>query len=367
MKILKTILPPLAPFVVITATIEVLVRGGLVKSYILPAPSAVLKAVVENRERLAQAMLKTSGSALLGFALSTLAGIAIAVLLSSSRWIERAFYPYAVFFQTVPIIAIAPLLVIWFGYGTQTVVASAFVVSIFPVIANTLTGILSTDPALIDLFRLYGATSVVTLFKLRFPAALPQILTGLRVAAGLAVIGAIVGEFIGGGGLGSMVDVARTQQRIDLVFAAVLLASVLGLALFGLINLIGRLTLGAGTPPSNNHVSGRLSFRIKPAQREVERSSLPYQSRKNITAARIVLVDGLLEPIRRHVEFPEHPVINGQASRSAGRIARLESSEQFSGPARIPGAHQQSGERSDHYGVARVKCVGCLTVLGVVW
>ncbi len=243
MKALKAILPPLVPLVVITTTIEVLVRSGVVKSYILPAPSAVFKAVVDNREQLAQAMLKTSGSALLGFALSTLAGIAIAVLLSSSRWIERAFYPYAVFFQTVPVIAIAPLLVIWFGYGMRTVIASAFVVSIFPVIANTLTGILSTDPALIDLFRLYRATSMVTLFKLRFPAALPQILTGLRVAAGLAVIGAIVGEFIGGGGLGAVVDVARTQQRIDLVFAAVLLASVLGLALFGLINLISRLTL----------------------------------------------------------------------------------------------------------------------------
>jgi NitT/TauT family transport system permease protein len=125
----------------------------------------------------------------------------------------------------------------------RTVIASAFVVSIFPVIANTLTGILSTDPALRDLFRLYGASTRVTLFKLRFPVALPQILTGLRVAAGLAVIGAIVGEFIGGEGLGSVVDVARTQQRIDKVFAAVLLASVLGLALFGLINLISYLAL----------------------------------------------------------------------------------------------------------------------------
>ena len=112
---------------------------------------------------------------------------------------QRAFYPYAVFFQTVPIIAIAPLLVIWFGYGMQTVIASAFVVSIFPVIANTLTGILSTDPALARSVPALRGLTRVTLFKLRFPAALPQILTGLRVAAGLAVIGAIVGEFIGGG------------------------------------------------------------------------------------------------------------------------------------------------------------------------
>lgn len=243
MKTLRAILPPLIPFVAITAAMEFLVRQGFIRSYLLPAPSAVFLAIWEDWGELGQATLATSASALAGFALSTLTGIAAAVLLSSSRWVQRAFYPYAVFFQTVPVIAIAPLLVIWFGYGMQTVIASAFVVSIFPVIANTLTGILSTDPALRDLFRLYGATPAMTLFKLRFPAALPQIFTGLRVAAGLAVIGAIVGEFIGGGGLGSVVDVARTQQRVDKVFAAVLLASLLGLALFGLINLISQLTL----------------------------------------------------------------------------------------------------------------------------
>ena len=125
----------------------------------------------------------------------------------------------------------------------RTVIASAFVVSIFPVIANTLTGILSTDPALRDLFRLYDASTFDTLIKLRFPSALPQILTGLRISSGLAVIGAIVGEFIGGDGIGSVIDVARTQQRVDKVFAAVLMASLLGLALFGIINLVSYLTL----------------------------------------------------------------------------------------------------------------------------
>jgi NitT/TauT family transport system permease protein len=240
---LKKLLPPLIPFVVVTLALEWMVRAGIVAGYLVPAPSAVFRALLDNRDELAAAMAKTSTGALVGFALSTLSGIVIAVLLSSSRAIQRSFYPYAVFFQTVPIIAIAPLLVIWFGYGMKTVIASAFIVSIFPVIANTLQGLLSTDPALRDLFRLYGASAAVTLVKLRFPAALPQILTGLRVASGLAVIGAIVGEFIGGAGLGSVVDVARTQQRVDKVFAAVLLASVLGLALFGLINLISAVTL----------------------------------------------------------------------------------------------------------------------------
>jgi len=239
----KSAIPALIPLVVLTASVEVAVRAGWVHSYLVPAPSEVFSAMIDNRDELFSAVASTSASALAGFVLSTVAGIAIAVFLSSSRAIQRAFYPYAVFFQTVPIIAIAPLLVIWFGYGMRTVVASAFVVSIFPVIANTLTGILSTEPPLRDLFRLYGASTWTTLIKLRFPSALPQILTGLRVAAGLAVIGAIVGEFIGGQGLGSVVDVARTQQRVDKVFAAVLLASVLGLALFGLINLVSYLTL----------------------------------------------------------------------------------------------------------------------------
>ena len=239
----KNLLPPLIPFVALILAIEFLVREGFVRPYLVPAQSAVFLAMFSSRVELAQAMLSTAEGAMAGFAMSALTGVAIAVLLSSSAGVQRAFYPYAVFFQTVPLIAIAPLLVIWFGFGIQTVIASAFVASVFPVIANTLTGILSTDLALRDLFRLYGATPLVTLFKLRLPAALPQIFTGLRVSAGLAVIGAIVGEFIAGGGLGSVVDIARTQQRIDKVFAAVLLASVLGLTLFGSINLVSHLTL----------------------------------------------------------------------------------------------------------------------------
>ena len=199
--------------------------------------------MIDSRVELLQALFATSAGSLAGFAMSALTGIAIAVLLSSSRGVQRAFYPYAIFFQTVPLIAVAPLLVIWFGFGIQTVIASAFVASVFPVIANTLSGILSTDPPLRDLFRLYGASPLVTLFKLRFPRRCRRCLPDFAYPPGLAVIGAIVGEFIAGGGLGSVVDIARTQQRIDKVFAAVLLASLLGLALFGLINLLSHLTL----------------------------------------------------------------------------------------------------------------------------
>src|SRR5437660_3990669 len=242
---LRAALPALIPFVAVTLILELVVRDGLLKSSLLPAPSAVLTAMIESRQELTTAMWKTSSSALLGFALSTLAGISIAVLLSSSPTIRRAFYPYAVFFQTVPIISIAPLLVIWFGFGRPTVIASAAIVSVFPIIASTLLGLKSTEPALIDLFKLYSATRRQTLWMLKIPFALPQIFSGLRIASGLAVVGAIVGEFIGGGGLGSVVDSARTQQRIDRVFAAVLISSLLGVVLVGAVNLVSSLSLGS--------------------------------------------------------------------------------------------------------------------------
>src|SRR5262249_10503561 len=140
----------------------------------------------------------TARVALIGFAASVIVGVTLAVLFSSARLIERAFYPYTIFFQTVPIVAIAPLLIMWYDAGDTSVTICAFVVSVFPVIANALTGLLSVDPALRDLFRLYGAGKLATLWKLKLPSALPNIFTGMRIAAGLAVIGTIVGEFLTG-------------------------------------------------------------------------------------------------------------------------------------------------------------------------
>jgi NitT/TauT family transport system permease protein len=198
--------------------------------------------LTEYRDLLA-AFLETTTGALAGLVLSFCMGTLFAFGLSMSEFLRRAFLPYAIFFQTVPVIAIAPLLVIWFGFGMPTVIASAFIVSIFPIIASTLLGLQSTDPALLDLFRLYSASRFDYLFRLRVPFAMPYVFSGLRTASGLAVIGAVVGEFIGGGGLGSMVDVARTQQRVDQVFAAVLMTSLLGLALVALVNLFAHLVL----------------------------------------------------------------------------------------------------------------------------
>jgi NitT/TauT family transport system permease protein len=240
--LLRTVLPPLVPLVAVTLLLEIAVRQQWVRAFLVPAPTTVARTLWDEAPQFRALALETTTASLAGFALSIAVGISIAVALSSANWIQRAFYPYAVFFQTVPIIAIAPLLVIWLDFE-RTVRASAFIVSVFPVIANTLSGLLSTDPALRDLFKLYGAGRMSTLWKLRLPYALPSILTGLRVAAGLAVVGAIVGEFITGAGIGGDIIVARQQQRVDRVFADLLLSALLGIALFALINLTSRLTL----------------------------------------------------------------------------------------------------------------------------
>lgn len=242
-RTLGTIFPPILVFVVVAAAAEGAVRGGWVADYLVPRPTQVLASIRDNFRELMLAMWSTAWASGVGFALSAAVGVMIAIVLSSGGWVQRALYPYAVFFQTVPIVAIAPLLVIWFGLDADAVVASSFIVSVFPVIANTLTGLRSTDPALRELFQLYGAGRLSTLLKLRVPFAMPSVFTGFRVAAGLAVIGTIVGEFIVGTGLGGLISVSRQQQKVDKVFATLLLSSLLGIALFTAVNLAGKLVM----------------------------------------------------------------------------------------------------------------------------
>jgi len=247
-RVLRAILPPIAVLILSMLVAELVIRMLKIPPYLLPKPSAVCQAIVKGRDELLGSLLTTTRAALIGFAASVVVGVIVALLLSTSKLVQRAFYPYTVFFQTVPIVAIAPLLVIWFGAGLKSVATCAFIVSVFPVIANTLSGLLSTDPALRDMFRLYGASGIATLWKLKLPSALPNIYTGMRIAAGLAVIGTIVGEFVAGlleenPGLGILVVEAKKIGRTDLVFAAVLAASLLGLLMLAAVNLAGYLTL----------------------------------------------------------------------------------------------------------------------------
>jgi len=217
------------------------------QDFMVPSPVAIAESGIANASMLGRAMWTTAQGAGAGFLASIVVGIAVGALLSSHRVIERAVYPFTVFLQTVPLVAIAPLLVLWFQPGFYSVAVSAFIVSVFPVIANTLLGMRSVDPALADLFRIYRASAVARLWKLKLPSALPSIFTGLRVAAGLAVIGAIVGEFGAGTfdaqGLGIVILSAKRNFQTDLVFAAVVLSSVLGLAAFAIVNFFSYLML----------------------------------------------------------------------------------------------------------------------------
>lgn len=229
------LLPALIVIFCLTGIVEWIVRAGLIPSYLVPAPSQVFHSLLSDDIPFFPAMLETASSAFLGFFASAGLAILISFVLSLYPFLERAFLPIAVFFQTVPIIAIAPLLVIWFGFGAPTVRAAAAIVAFFPILANSLSGLSQTPFDSLELFRSWRARPLKTLLHLKIPQAIPQILTGLEVGIGLSVIGALVGEFVAGSGLGAVIDSARTQQRADVVFASVLLSTLVGLAFVSFI------------------------------------------------------------------------------------------------------------------------------------
>lgn len=229
---------PVLAAAVLIAFFELGAAAGFMNPALFPPPHEVLRTMLEMPDDFRRAFLETATSTVAGYLASCLLGILAAFLLSLSDALRRAVLPFAIFFQTVPIIAVAPLLVIYFGFGAGTVIASSLIVSIFPVLANTLIGLQSIDEGDLELFRLYRASRARTLFRLRLPRAYPAIYTGLKIAAGLSVIGTVAGEFVAGGGLGALIDSARTQQRIDVVFAALVLLSLLGLALIGALRAL---------------------------------------------------------------------------------------------------------------------------------
>jgi NitT/TauT family transport system permease protein len=211
---------------------------GLIANYLLPTPAQVLATMGELSGELFSAFISTSRAAATGFFGSFVFGLTLALILSSSRWLKSAILPFATFFQTVPIVAIAPLLVIWFGFGSPTVVAAAFIVSFFPMLANCLMGFSIKNFELEEMLQSLGANPSQRFVYLQIPLAMPSILSGLKISAGLSVVGALVGEFVAGGGLGGMIDSARTQQRVDLVFASLIISSLLGLFFVSLVDLL---------------------------------------------------------------------------------------------------------------------------------
>ncbi|MCA9128769.1 MAG: ABC transporter permease [Planctomycetales bacterium] len=214
---------------------------------ILPGPLRVAEVAWQERHTLAGGFLATGKAALLGLVSSVLIGYAIAIVFSQSRLVRSALYPYVIFMQTVPIVAIAPLLITWFGYGFKTVVIVSGIISLFPIVSNVTAGLISVDSNLKDLFALHSASRWQTLLKLRIPNSVSHLILGIRVSTGLAVIGAIVGEFfVGAGiagyeGLGSVMIVWQNRARTDALIGGILVSTLLGIVMLVGINGLARL------------------------------------------------------------------------------------------------------------------------------
>jgi NitT/TauT family transport system permease protein len=238
------------PIVVLLASValwDVVVRVYALPAYVLPGPVLVLSTVISDWTVLSSSLFVTIATTLQGFLLAALGGIGLAVLFNQSRVIEYSFYPYAVILQVTPIVAIAPLLLIYLPQQLA-VLACAWIVAFFPILANTTLGLNSVDRNLADLFRLYGASRRQILTGLKLPAALPHILGGLKIAGGLSLIGAVVAEIAAGSagaGSGLAYRIVESGYRLNIprMFAALLLLSLSGIAIFFALSLVSHLLL----------------------------------------------------------------------------------------------------------------------------
>ena len=218
--------------------------------FLVPPPDAVVRVGFldpVNRAELLTGLLLSARVAMLGLAAAAVIGIGLAILMSLARWVEDSVFPYLVLLQATPILALVPLYGFWFGYGFFTRVLVCFLIALFPIVANTLFGLRSVDRDHHDLFSLHGAGRITRLWKLQLPSALPSIFTGLRIAAGLSVVGAIVGDFFfrqGEVGMGVLIDYYRARLQSEQLFAAVILASSFGLAVFLFFGALARRVVG---------------------------------------------------------------------------------------------------------------------------
>src|SRR5438876_11834807 len=209
--------------------------------YLIPAPFDVVKQLVNEWPKLWRESLVTTYATLGGFALSVAFGIPMALMIAYSRTIESFVYPLLVFSQSVPKIAIAPLFVVWFGFGIIPKVIAAFMLGFFPVVVSTVVGFKSVDPEMLDLARSMKASRLATFARISLPQALPSIFAGLKVSVTLAVVGAVVGEFVGSNsGIGYLLQIANGNFDLPLMFAALTVLSAIGVLLFVAVDLVER-------------------------------------------------------------------------------------------------------------------------------
>ncbi|MDB5385231.1 MAG: binding-protein-dependent transport system inner rane component [Planctomycetaceae bacterium] len=240
--------PPAILFCMVILCWHAVTVAFKVPKYLVPSPLSVAQTMYERGGDLSHALRLTGTAALLGFLCSLIVGFVVALAFSQSALIRRSCYPYAIFLQTVPIVAIAPLIITWFGYGFHSVVIVSFMISLFPIITNTSTGLITVDARFLELFAIYHSSRWQVLWKLRVPNCVPFLIAGAKTSSGLSVIGAIVGEFFVGvssdwRGLGHYISDASGNMNTTLLFAAVLNCTLLGLSVFVLVNVLGYVVL----------------------------------------------------------------------------------------------------------------------------
>lgn len=247
-----TIIPPFVFFLAVMGFWYFMTYAVLEpqRRFLLPPPHAVIIEGLkpDTASDVLYSVWLSAQVAFLGLAIAFVIGFTVAALMSQGKWIERSLYPWAVISQTVPILAIVPLLGFWFGFGQSSRVIVCVVISIFPIIINTLTGLTGTDRRLHDLLTLKKASAWTRLVRLQIPGALPDIFTGLRTSAGLSVIGAIVGDyFFGKGkpGLGLLIIRYNSRLQTEEMLAATAAACLLGVAVFGAFGLLAKTAIGA--------------------------------------------------------------------------------------------------------------------------
>jgi ABC-type nitrate/sulfonate/bicarbonate transport system permease component len=239
---LATYIPAVLLFIALIGLWQLYVTVFDIRDVILPEPGAVASTLGDRWFVLQPEMLVTLSEAAQGFLLAAVAGLLLAIAITSSRALRAALYPLIITSQAIPVIAIAPLLITWFGFGSPSKIMVSALIAFFPMVVSSATGLASLDPGVVSLMRSFPASPTQVFLKARLPNALPQIFAGLKVAAVLSVVGAVIGEWVGAdSGLGYLIIRSNASLSTDLVFASIVVLSVMGIFFFLVVSLAERL------------------------------------------------------------------------------------------------------------------------------
>lgn len=230
---------PFIFFVFLLIAWQLIVEKFSVPQYILPAPSEIIQRMIKDYSILYFHTAVTLYESVSGFLFACVIGIAMAMLINISSLVEKIIYPYAVMAKVIPVVAIAPLIMIWFGFGVTPKIFISALVSFFPIVVNTVKGLKSTDPQMVKLMKSLSANPFQIFIKLKVPSSMPYLFAGFKVAITLSVVGAIVGELVGADrGIGHLIMVAQAYLDTELIFSAIFVSAALGLVLFSLISFL---------------------------------------------------------------------------------------------------------------------------------